>query len=76
MSGSYLAASTWPRLAHRAHGARFPALGLRIPRGRTRTPRGRRRPVADWGMKDRSTLFLRVSDKVEISIHTVARAAK
>jgi hypothetical protein len=29
-----------------------------------------------WGMKNPSTLFLRVSDKVEISIHTVARAAK
>jgi len=27
-------------------------------------------------MKNPSTLFLRVSDKVEISIHTVARAAR
>jgi polyisoprenoid-binding protein YceI len=33
-------------------------------------------PYVQWGMKDPSTLFLRVSDKVEISIHTVARAAK
>jgi polyisoprenoid-binding protein YceI len=33
-------------------------------------------PYVQWGMKNPSTLFLRVSDKVEISIHTVARAAK
>jgi hypothetical protein len=25
----------------------------------------------EWGMKNPSTLFLRVSDKVEIAIHTV-----
>jgi polyisoprenoid-binding protein YceI len=30
-------------------------------------------PYAQWGMKNPSTLFLRVSDKVEITIHTVAR---
>jgi len=29
-----------------------------------------------WGMKNPSSLFLRVRDKVEISIHTVARAAR
>ena len=33
-------------------------------------------PYVQWGMKNPSTLFLRVSDKVEITIHTVARAAK
>jgi polyisoprenoid-binding protein YceI len=33
-------------------------------------------PYVQWGMKNPSTLFLRVSDKVEINIHTVARAAK
>jgi len=33
-------------------------------------------PYVEWGMKNPSTLFLRVSDKVEITIHTVARAAK
>jgi hypothetical protein len=33
-------------------------------------------PYVKWGMKNPSTLFLRVSDKVEISIHTVARAAR
>ena len=33
-------------------------------------------PYVQWGMKSPSTLFLRVSDKVEISIHTVARAAR
>jgi polyisoprenoid-binding protein YceI len=32
-------------------------------------------PYVQWGMKNPSTLFLRVSDKVEISIHTVARVA-
>jgi len=32
-------------------------------------------PYVQWGMKNPSTLFLRVSDKVEISIHTVARPA-
>jgi hypothetical protein len=30
-------------------------------------------PYVDWGMKNPSTLFLRVSDKVEITIHTAAR---
>jgi polyisoprenoid-binding protein YceI len=30
-------------------------------------------PYAKWGMKNPSTLFLRVSDQVEITIHTVAR---
>jgi polyisoprenoid-binding protein YceI len=30
-------------------------------------------PYVAWGLKNPSTLFLRVSDKVEISIHTVAR---
>ena len=49
---------------------------LRIPRGRACRPRGRRRAVADWGMKDPSNLFLRVSGKVEIGIHTVARVAR
>jgi polyisoprenoid-binding protein YceI len=33
-------------------------------------------PYVQWGMKNPSTLFLRVSDKVEISIHTVARAVR
>ncbi|MGA2266849.1 MAG: YceI family protein [Bryobacteraceae bacterium] len=33
-------------------------------------------PYVKWGMKNPSTLFLRVSDKVEISIHTVARVAR
>jgi polyisoprenoid-binding protein YceI len=33
-------------------------------------------PYVQWGMKNPSTLFLRVSDKVEISIHSVARAAR
>jgi polyisoprenoid-binding protein YceI len=33
-------------------------------------------PYVQWGMKNPSTLFLRVSDKVEISIHTVSRAAR
>jgi polyisoprenoid-binding protein YceI len=28
-------------------------------------------PYVNWGMKNPSTLFLRVSDKVEITIHTV-----
>jgi polyisoprenoid-binding protein YceI len=31
-------------------------------------------PYQKWGMKNPSTLFLRVEDKVEITIHTVARA--
>jgi polyisoprenoid-binding protein YceI len=31
-------------------------------------------PYVQWGMKNPSTLFLRVSDKVEISIHAVAYA--
>jgi polyisoprenoid-binding protein YceI len=30
-------------------------------------------PYVQWGMKNPSTLFLRVSDKVEITIHTAAR---
>ena len=33
-------------------------------------------PYVKWGMKNPSTLFLRVSDKVEISIHTVAHPYK
>jgi polyisoprenoid-binding protein YceI len=33
-------------------------------------------PYVKWGMKNPSTLFLRVSDKVELTIHTVARGAK
>ena len=33
-------------------------------------------PYVQWGMKNPSSLFLRVRDKVEISIHTVARAAR
>jgi polyisoprenoid-binding protein YceI len=33
-------------------------------------------PYVQWGMKNPSTLFLRVSDKVEIGIHTVARPAR
>ena len=33
-------------------------------------------PYVQWGMKNPSTLFLRVSDKVEIKIHTVARPAR
>jgi polyisoprenoid-binding protein YceI len=33
-------------------------------------------PYVQWGMKNPSTLFLRVSDKVEITIHTMARAAR
>ena len=33
-------------------------------------------PYVQWGMKNPSTLFLRVSDKVEIAIHTVARAPR
>jgi len=33
-------------------------------------------PYVQWGMKNPSTLFLRVSDKVEITIHTVAHAAR
>jgi polyisoprenoid-binding protein YceI len=33
-------------------------------------------PYVQWGMKSPSTLFLRVSDNVEISIHTVARVVK
>jgi len=32
-------------------------------------------PYQSWGMKNPSTLFLHVDDKVEITIHTVARAA-
>jgi len=33
-------------------------------------------PYVEWGMKNPSTLFLRVNDKVEIVIHTVAKAAR
>ncbi|HUI56983.1 MAG TPA: YceI family protein [Bryobacteraceae bacterium] len=33
-------------------------------------------PYVKWGLKNPSTLILRVSDKVEITIHTVARPAK
>lgn len=33
-------------------------------------------PYVKWGMKNPSTLFLRVSDKVELKIRTVARAAQ
>jgi polyisoprenoid-binding protein YceI len=33
-------------------------------------------PYVTWGMKNPSTLFLRVSDKVELSIRTVAGRAK
>jgi len=33
-------------------------------------------PYASWGMKNPSTLFLRVSDKVDIIVHTVAMPAR
>jgi len=33
-------------------------------------------PYVKWGMKNPSTLMLRVSDKVELTIHTVARVPK
>jgi polyisoprenoid-binding protein YceI len=33
-------------------------------------------PYIKWGMKNPSTFVLRVNDKVEITVHTVARAAK
>jgi polyisoprenoid-binding protein YceI len=33
-------------------------------------------PYVKWGMKNPSTFLLRVSDKVELTIHTVARTAK
>jgi len=33
-------------------------------------------PYVQWGMKNPGTLFLRVSDKVEITIHTVAQVVK
>jgi polyisoprenoid-binding protein YceI len=32
-------------------------------------------PYEQWGMKNPSTLFLRVSDKVEITVHAVGRLA-
>jgi polyisoprenoid-binding protein YceI len=31
-------------------------------------------PYAKWGMKNPSTLFLRVNDKVDITVHTVAHS--
>ncbi len=33
-------------------------------------------PYVKWGMKNPSTLFLRVSDHVEITVHTVAKLAR
>jgi polyisoprenoid-binding protein YceI len=33
-------------------------------------------PYVKWGMKNPSTFFLRVDDKVEIGIHTVASAVR
>lgn len=33
-------------------------------------------PYVKWGMRNPSTLFLRVNDKVEITIHTVAKPAQ
>jgi polyisoprenoid-binding protein YceI len=33
-------------------------------------------PYVKWGMKNPSTLFLRVSDKVELTIHTAAHSSK
>ena len=33
-------------------------------------------PFVQWGMKDPSTLFLRVDKRVEITIHTVVKVAK
>ena len=33
-------------------------------------------PYVKWGMKNPSNLFLRVNDKVEITVHTVARPPK
>jgi polyisoprenoid-binding protein YceI len=33
-------------------------------------------PYVKWGMKNPSTLLLRVSDKVELTVHTVARPAR
>jgi polyisoprenoid-binding protein YceI len=33
-------------------------------------------PYQSWGMKNPSTLFLRVSDKVDITVHTVAKPAR
>jgi polyisoprenoid-binding protein YceI len=33
-------------------------------------------PYVKWGLKNPSTVFLRVSDKVELSIHTVAHPVK
>jgi len=33
-------------------------------------------PFVEWGMKDPSTLFLRVEKHVDITIHTVAKVAK
>ena len=33
-------------------------------------------PYVKWGMKNPSTFFLRVSDRVQISIHTVAHPSK
>jgi polyisoprenoid-binding protein YceI len=33
-------------------------------------------PYVKWGMKNPSTLFLRVKDEVDVTIHTVARTAR
>ncbi|MDE3166359.1 MAG: YceI family protein, partial [Acidobacteriota bacterium] len=33
-------------------------------------------PYIKWGLKNPSTLFLRVSDTVEITVNTVARSAR
>jgi hypothetical protein len=33
-------------------------------------------PFVEWGMKDPSTLFLRVDKRVDITIHTIAHVVK